>query len=194
MIAAVNIPLYGKKGKGMFAIVDADDYNKVSSIKWFNVNGYARSRDGKSMHRLIMSPPEDREIDHRNHNRLDNRKSNLKICTRQENARNVPHKGYYYDKTHGYWVVRRGTKSRVFSSEKDAMTASKMWDSGVELEKRGHGNDSKYRPKYISRNRASSYRFQCVRDGITYSKYGFSTIAEAVEYRDRFFAARGETV
>ena len=194
MIAALRIPLCGKKGKGKFAIIDADDYNKVSSTKWFDVNGYARSRDGKSMHRLIMSPPEDKEIDHMNHNRLDNRKKNLRICTRQENARNVPHKGYYYDKTHEYWVVRRGTKSRIYSSENEAIAASKLWDSGVELEKRGHGNDSRYRPKYISRNRLASYRFRCVRDGIVYSKYGFSAIAEAIEYRDNFFAARGESI
>ena len=189
-----TIPLSGKKGIGKTAIVDDEDYEKVCKIRWFDVQGYARSRDGISMHRLIMSPSSNMEIDHKNHNRLDNRKNNLKICTRKENARNVPHRGYYYDKSHKYWVVRRGKESRIFHTEDDAKKASKLWDSGFKPERKSHGNYSKYRPKCISRNRLASYKFECVRNGIKYSKYGFKTIKEAVEYRDKFFAERGEVV
>lgn len=190
----IEIPLSGERGRGKSAIIDDEDYDKVSRIKWFNVNGYARSGNGVAMHRLIMSPPPNMEIDHKNHNRLDNRKSNLRICTRQENAKNIIHKGYYYDKGHNYWVVRRGPKSRIFHTEEEAKKASRLWNSGVELSNKGHGNFSKYRPKYISRNRLSSYRFTCIRDGVRYSKYGFKTIKEAVEYRNRFFAERGENI
>ena len=189
----IAIPLSGKNGEGKSAIVDDEDYEKIYKIKWFYVKGYAMSRDGISMHRLIMSPPSDMEIDHKNHDRLDNRKNNLKICTRKENARNVPHKGYHYDKHHGYWIVRRYGKSRIFHTEDDAKKASRLWDSGVEPESKRHGN-SKYRPKYISRNRLSSYMFECTREGVRYTKYGFKTIKEAVEYRDAFFAKRGEKI
>lgn len=41
----IEIPLSGEKGRGKNAIIDDEDYDKVSEIKWFNVDGYARSRD-----------------------------------------------------------------------------------------------------------------------------------------------------
>jgi len=41
------------------------------------------------MHRVILKAPEDKFIDHINHNGLDNRKSNLRICTMQQNAWNM---------------------------------------------------------------------------------------------------------
>jgi hypothetical protein len=41
------------------------------------------------MHRFILDPPEDREVDHINHNRLDNQKFNLRVCTKEENQYNA---------------------------------------------------------------------------------------------------------
>ncbi|MDP1931912.1 MAG: HNH endonuclease [Gammaproteobacteria bacterium] len=49
------------------------------------------------MHRLIMGFPERMEIDHINGNSLDNRRSNLRVVTRSENARNS--KKYSRNKT-----------------------------------------------------------------------------------------------
>jgi hypothetical protein len=40
------------------------------------------------MHRLIMSPPADMNVDHRDCDGINNRRSNLRICTDQENSRN----------------------------------------------------------------------------------------------------------
>lgn len=82
--------------QGRYAIVDAADYEWLSEYQWFAVpvrNGgcYAASRiNGKNvlMHRLIMNPPEGKVVDHIDGNGLDDRRSNLRICTPRENARN----------------------------------------------------------------------------------------------------------
>jgi len=64
---------------------------KHSSSKQKKTFYYARTYiDGKSitMHRLIMGNPIDMEIDHINHDTLDNRRGNLRIVTHKENMAN----------------------------------------------------------------------------------------------------------
>jgi hypothetical protein len=59
------------------------------------------------MHRLIISIPKEMVTDHKNGNRLDNRKENLRACTQAQNTRNrgitqnINHswKGYTYEKS-----------------------------------------------------------------------------------------------
>lgn len=70
--------------KGKFAIVDAEDYDWLSQYKWCAVKSretfYAqRWSNGTtvSIHREIMCAPKGVICDHKNHNGLDNRKSNL---------------------------------------------------------------------------------------------------------------------
>jgi hypothetical protein len=86
----VQIPLHG----GQFALIDDDDFELVSQFKWIAATkgglSYARCRlDGKpfGMHRLILGKPKG-PIDHKNGNGLDNRRSNLRLCTHAENMRN----------------------------------------------------------------------------------------------------------
>ena len=86
-----KVPLIGKKGKGKHAIVDDEDYEKIAKYRWHYTNGYAISDFGVRMHRFIMDPPHNLVIDHVNHNRLDNRRSNLKVCTQYENSKNRLH-------------------------------------------------------------------------------------------------------
>lgn len=83
--------------KGQLAVVDDEDYARLSKHKWsasFNGWGYyaVRVKDGKRiyMHREIMRTPKGKETDHRNGNGIDNRKKNLRICTRSENGANRP--------------------------------------------------------------------------------------------------------
>lgn len=40
------------------------------------------------MHRLIVGAPTGMDVDHINHDTLDNRKSNLRVCSHSENLRN----------------------------------------------------------------------------------------------------------
>ena len=83
-------------GKSHSAFVDDADYARISLYRWHPVNGYARTwvigRDGKRhslrMHRLIMDPPDHLEVDHWDRNRLNNVRSNLRVCTHAQNSRN----------------------------------------------------------------------------------------------------------
>ncbi len=77
-------------------------YELASKYKWSNQKGYAVTLVRKkylSMHSLIMGTPKGMETDHINRKRRDNRCSNLRIVTTQENQMNrgLPtnnHSGY----------------------------------------------------------------------------------------------------
>ncbi len=81
---------------GKWAIVDAEDYDRLSRYKWLAVEmgrcwyGRTLKRDGRplAMHRLIMDAPKGLMVDHIDHDGLNNRKSNLRLCTRKQNRRN----------------------------------------------------------------------------------------------------------
>ena len=101
--------------KNRVVLYDEQDHETISQYKWhINDSGYAVWRGNINgnkktirMHRLIMNPPSDKVIDHINHNTLDNRRSNLLICTQSENMRNLSNqgKGYWYQKQNKNWVV-----------------------------------------------------------------------------------------
>jgi len=90
-----KIPLSVRRGENRdryFALVDDDDYEEISKNYWFlSCSGYA-VRKGKEkllyIHRAILNAKDGQICDHINRDRLDNRKENLRICTRAENARN----------------------------------------------------------------------------------------------------------
>lgn len=83
----------GKSNK--FAIVDDKDFEYLNQFKWHFHSGYAARNKWENkkfttirLHRLLINCPKGKEIDHINKNKLDNRKSNLRICTRSENIAN----------------------------------------------------------------------------------------------------------
>lgn len=71
---------------------DLEDYDKIKGYCWFeNDGGYAVANiDGKKvrMHRLILNAPNGIDVDHIFHNKLDNRKEKLRLCTRSQNLFN----------------------------------------------------------------------------------------------------------
>lgn len=118
--------------QGKFALVDVDCYEELAKHKWHYAGGYARRNkrlsNGKRrivfMHRELMDTPDDYETDHINGDRLDNRRSNLRVVTKSENQRNTsPRKGvskfkgvsYYKTKRHrtGYWVARIQVEGKI---------------------------------------------------------------------------------
>jgi hypothetical protein len=90
--------------RGYNILIDTDDYQKISEHKWNlrtskDGNIYAKTNINDErvyLHRFIVNAPSDKIVDHINHDTLDNRKANLRICTRQENNFNkLPYPGKY---------------------------------------------------------------------------------------------------
>jgi hypothetical protein len=86
---------------GKFTQVDDADFEWLMQWNWrLGGHGYAlrnvKGNYGKSiyMHREIMGTPTGMDTDHINGDKLDNRRSNLRICNRGRNIINAPkHKG-----------------------------------------------------------------------------------------------------
>ena len=93
------VPPIGSKiiplSKGLYCIVDADDYDDLMKFNWYASKlsnseiVYAKTRLKGKMHRYLMSVNDPSiMVDHRNHNTLDNRKSNLRLCNGAQNNMN----------------------------------------------------------------------------------------------------------
>lgn len=113
--------------KGQTTIVDDEDYESLIKFKWhaywnpssktFYANRMSSSNPGPRgiirMHRVIMNCPNGMYIDHINKNTLDNRKENLRICNKSQNAGNsklrvdnkTGYKGIRYVQKMNRWVV-----------------------------------------------------------------------------------------
>lgn len=99
--------------KGQVALVDDEDYlGLIARGKWTLHNqGYAYRWDRSVkpekcllMHRVITNAKRGREVDHINHNRLDNRKINLRVTSRSGN-------NYNRQKTKGFELASKGWKA-----------------------------------------------------------------------------------
>ena len=77
---------YTAKGEKFF--FDTEDFDKISNYYWGTNCDYIYSKKKIYMHRLLVDCPSDMVVDHINHNRKDNRKANLRICSQQENFQN----------------------------------------------------------------------------------------------------------
>lgn len=87
-----------KLSGGQVTVIDDFLFERVSKYKWYRgAQGYAVTRPWckttKSystllLHRVLMNAPKGVLVDHINGDRLDNRLENLRLCSRQENARN----------------------------------------------------------------------------------------------------------
>lgn len=140
---------------GKFAMVDFDDYDQVSKHNW----SYAKFRDGNNyairrakvggvhrntrMHREIMRPPEHLFVDHKNGDGLDNRRSNLRICTKSENNMNrgkcAPRtskskfKGVFFRKKKGFWfaAIKKDYKRKYLGGFKTELEAAAAYNKAA---------------------------------------------------------------
>lgn len=144
--------------QGKFAIVDAVDYEWLMQWKWFACRGhspllghfwYARRnipdatkrtrQSSTSMHRALavrIGLPISPKYDHRDHNGLNNCRSNIRPCTDSQNGANQRkqpgrtsrYKGVYWHKSNSKWRARIVFKKKqialgYFDSEELAYSA-----------------------------------------------------------------------
>lgn len=105
------------------AIVDDADYPVLSQFKWcVSSNGYVHRRasetdDAQSivrMHHMLLPAVSGMDVDHKNRNKLDNRRRNLRYLTRSQNMLNTGlksnnssgHKGVTWHKASGKWSAQ----------------------------------------------------------------------------------------
>jgi len=138
--------------QGKFAIVDAEDYERIAGYKWFAARferGFYALRTGKDnkgrqrnvrMHREILGEPKGKIIDHINHNGLDNRRANIRVVTRQQNTWNKrkqrgncssQYKGATWLKRAGKWQARItcNGKSIFIGYFDDQISAARAYDA-----------------------------------------------------------------
>lgn len=103
-------------------MVDTDDFDRLCERKWYLSNrGYAccaEPRPGggstqRQLHSVLL--PDAPEVDHINRDKLDNRRSNLRAVTHQQNMENMAahrdskyskHRGVTFNQRKQKWVAR----------------------------------------------------------------------------------------
>jgi hypothetical protein len=110
--------------QGKTTVIDDEDFGRISQHKWHAKlcnkrywRVYASDAEHTAMHRLIMNAPEGMFVDHINRDTLDNRKSNLRICSRSQNQHNQ-----------GVWSGRQGHKT---SKYKGVCVSGNRWRAQI---------------------------------------------------------------
>jgi hypothetical protein len=119
---------------GKEILVDAEDFKRISQHSWRL--SYSQTKrairtqvcvqtdiDYKTvkLHRFIVNAPEDFDVDHKNGNPLDNRKENLRVCTRSSNLQNA-----------SKYQRKGGTSSRYKGVSWHK--AAKKWEAGLQVD------------------------------------------------------------
>ena len=87
---------YGALPDGTTFLFDAVMYDQIKNTKWYNDhkirgrNCYVRDNHGNPLHLVLFDCPKGLEVDHINLDTLDNRSSNIRFVTHQQNQINQP--------------------------------------------------------------------------------------------------------
>jgi hypothetical protein len=131
------------------ALVDDEDFSWLSHFKWncrqSRGNLYAFSWiDGHciSMHRLILNPPREVSVDHKNGDGLDNRRGNIRFATQSQNTANTQRfrkgcssqfKGVGWIKSRRKWLayIRKDGQFKYLGRYRDEIEAARGYDKAA---------------------------------------------------------------
>lgn len=132
---SINITLT----RGLVTIVDEDDFAKISGYSWYShrsekENYYAATRGKENselglnkfmyLHRFIVNAMPGKIVDHINGDKLDNRKSNLRLTDLKGNARNQnkqkratssKYNGVYFNRRDANWKAKKCVNGKTYS-------------------------------------------------------------------------------
>ncbi len=137
---SVSVPLT----QGKFARIDGDEFERVSKHNWRFHGGYAVSGSGEQalqLHNFIIPPPDRLFNDHVSRDTLDNRKSNLRICTHRQNCWNRTrpstnksgYKGVCWSKKNRKWKasIKADGKVRLLGHFVDKIEAANAYEKAA---------------------------------------------------------------
>lgn len=119
--------------------VDDEDYGYLRKLFWSkNSGGYATNSQIGSMHRFLMKASKGLLVDHKNGSKLDNRKSNLRLCQKSENRANSAknklksskYKGVCFINNLGKWLayIHIGNKLKYLKYHKTQEDAAQAYN------------------------------------------------------------------
>ena len=138
-----NDHVIGHFDNGKQMLFDVADLPLVSSLSWFiDTCGYPSTNyEGRTvrLHRLLFKEiPDGLVVDHMNRSKLDNRRTNLRICSQQKNMQNMSLKsnntsgvaGVFFDKQVQRWRAQISNNGKtkyigIFDNFDDAVKARK---------------------------------------------------------------------
>lgn len=101
-----------------YTIIDDIDYDLVSKYDWYlDSAGYALGTVNNKrirLHRFLLQPNNKEQVDHKDQNKLNNRRNNLRICSQNENARNSKFRSH---NTSGYRGVSLCKSTKKWRAE-----------------------------------------------------------------------------
>jgi len=146
--------------QGQVALVDDEDFERLNQYKWCahfqpnraNGGSFNAVRNGKVdgkfftvlMHREIVNAPNNKQVDHKDRDSLNNQKSNLRLADHSQNGMNrglhknnsSGYKGVYFRKDRDRFMARIKKNGRVISLgcyQTAAEAAHKYNEAAVEL-------------------------------------------------------------
>ena len=133
--------------KGKVIHIDDEDMHILSKYNWYinssdNIRYYVVAKvynKGKvtniKLHRILLNPPRNLYIDHINGNGLDNRKSNLRVCTNQQNQRNARKKRTASSIYKGVSFVKARSKFRAYIVVNNKQTGLGQFSNEIDAAK-----------------------------------------------------------
>lgn len=153
------VHVYIDNDKTKIMLCDIEDWKNLKNCYWTEQQGYAvaiKNYEWIRFHREVMNVDNPKiQVDHINGNRLDNRKTNLRLCSNQENSMNryensnnsSGYKGVYFDKDRNKWRGAIQYNGKSIKSTKRYNTPEEAYEWYIEKSNELFGDYSVFKSR-----------------------------------------------